>query len=234
MNRDEISMLDLEIHDRIRIRKGQVLYRQGDTLTSVYAIRSGTMKSHTSTEDGRVHVTAFHLQGDLLGLDSLDERRYASDATALEDTDVCVIPMDNLSLMIARAPSLHNQLLRMTSREVKKDQAMMLTLGSMNAEERLAAFLLSLSERLSARGYSGSEFYLRMTREDIGNHLGIKLETVSRLLSKLTDQKLINVRYRHVKLLDQAGLKALSQYRAEPDRRMFAIVPPCECPGEGG
>lgn len=215
-------MLDLEIHDRLRIRKGQTLYRQGDGLTSVYAIRSGMMKLHTSTEDGRVHVTGFHMQGDLIGLDSLDERRYASDATALEDTDVCVIPVENLAMLAARTPSLQNQLLRMTSREVRKDHTMMLTLGSMNAEERLATFLIDLSERLSARGYSGSEFYLRMTREDIGNHLGIKLETVSRLLKKMVDQELIEVRHRHVKLLSLPALRQSRLCRRAADDKTFA------------
>jgi CRP/FNR family transcriptional regulator, anaerobic regulatory protein len=230
MNRDEISMLDLEIHNRLRIRKGQVLYRQGDPLVCVYAIRSGMIKSHTSSEDGRIHVTAFHMPGDMLGLDSFDERRYASDATALEDTEVCVIHVENLTMMAARTPSLQNQLFRMTSREVKKDQAMLLTLGSMNAEERLAAFLLGLSERLYARGYSGSEFYLRMTREDIGNHLGIKLETVSRMMSKMVDHGLIQVRHRYVKLLNIPALRAFSQGKEGSELKMFAILPACDCP----
>ncbi|WP_051453993.1 fumarate/nitrate reduction transcriptional regulator Fnr [Paraburkholderia caribensis] len=229
MSRDEISTLDIEIHDRIRIRKGQTLYRQGDALTSVYAIRSGMLKTHTSSEDGRVHITGFHLQGDLVGLDGFDEGKCASDATALEDTDVCVIQVGNLALLAARAPFLQQQLLRMTSREVRKDHAMLLALGSMTAEERLATFLVSLSERFSARGYSGTEFYLRMTREDIGSHLGIKLETVSRLLSKMMDQGLIHVRHRHVKLVNLPALKAIRYSREPWDSVPSTHTTACEC-----
>lgn len=227
MSRDEISTLDIEIHDRLRLRKGQTLYRQGDALTSVYAIRSGMLKTHTSSEDGRVHITGFHMQGDVVGLDSFDEVKYASDATALEDADVCVIRVENLAVLAARVPFLQQQLLRMTSREVRRDHAMLLTLGSLNAEERVAAFLVSLSERLAARGYSGTEFYLRMKREDIGSHLGIKLETVSRSLSRMMDQGLIHVRHRHVKLLNLPAIRSLMICREQWDGRKPSVPSAC-------
>ncbi|WP_341866850.1 helix-turn-helix domain-containing protein [Caballeronia pedi] len=229
MSREEISILDIEIHERIRIRKGQTLYRQGDPLTSVYAIRSGMLKTLTSSADGRVHITGFHIQGDLVGLDSFDEVRYASDAIALEDSDVCVIHVENLAMLAIRAPFLQQQLLRMTSREVRKDHVMLLSLGSMSAGERVATFLVNLSERFAARGYSSSEFYLRMTREDIGNHLGIKLETVSRLLSKMMDRGLIQVRHRHVKLLNVAELKARTHLSEQWDSRASGVPSADDC-----
>jgi len=201
--------MDSLVQERVRVRKGETLYRLGDPLTAVYAIRFGTLKTHLTMEDGRSQITGFHLPGEVVGLDGLGEMQHASDATALEDTEVCVVRFGDLQSLSGALPSLQHQFMRLMSKEISQDQVMLITLGSMRAEERLAAFLINLSERLSARGYSASEFVLRMSREEIGSYLGLKLETVSRLFSRFAEAGLIQIRQRHVKLVDMTGIKQI-------------------------
>ncbi|WP_423196910.1 MULTISPECIES: fumarate/nitrate reduction transcriptional regulator Fnr [unclassified Cupriavidus] len=209
MNEQDLEKIDTLVQERFRIHKGDTLYRMGDPLTAVYAIRFGTLKTHVTMEDGRSQITGFHLPGEIVGLDGLCEMQHASDASALEDTEVCVVRFNDLTALSGELPSLQQQFLRLMSREISQDHLMLMTLGSMRAEERLAAFLINLSNRLAARGYSSSEFVLRMSREEIGSYLGLKLETVSRLFSRFAEAGLIQIRQRHVKLVDTAGLKQI-------------------------
>ncbi len=207
MTQQDLVKMDTLVQERVRVHKGETLYRMGEPLSAVYAIRFGTLKTHVTMEDGRSQITGFHLPGEVIGLDGLGEMQHASDATALEDTEVCVVRFDDLQSLSSNLPSLQSQFLRLMSKEISQDQVMLITLGSMRAEERLAAFLVNLSERLSARGYSSTEFVLRMSREEIGSYLGLKLETVSRLFSRFAEAGLIQIRQRHVKLVDMAGIK---------------------------
>jgi len=207
MNRNDVEKIDSLVKERVRVHKGETLYRLGEPLSAVYAVRFGTLKTHVTMEDGRSQITGFHLPGEVVGLDGLGEMQHASDATALEDTEVCVMRFQDLQTLSADVPSLQQQFLRLMSKEITQDQVMLLTLGSMRAEERLAAFLVNLSERLSERGYSSTEFVLRMSREEIGSYLGLKLETVSRLFSRFAEAGLIQIRQRHVKLVDVPGIK---------------------------
>lgn len=209
MNRNDIEKIDSLVKERVRVHKGETLYRLGEPLSAVYAVRFGTLKTHVTMEDGRSQITGFHLPGEVVGLDGLGEMQHASDATALEDTEVCVMRFNDLQTLSTTVPSLQQQFLRMMSKEITQDQVMLLTLGSMRAEERLAAFLVNLSERLSERGYSSTEFVLRMSREEIGSYLGLKLETVSRLFSRFAEAGLIQIRQRHVKLIDVPGIKQI-------------------------
>ncbi|WP_454721545.1 MULTISPECIES: fumarate/nitrate reduction transcriptional regulator Fnr [Cupriavidus] len=209
MTQQDLDKMDTLVQERVRVRKGETLYRLGDPLTAVFAIRFGTLKTHLTMEDGRSQITGFHLPGEVVGLDGLGEMQHASDATALEDTEVCVVRFGDLESLSGSLPSLQYQFMRLMSREISQDQVMLITLGSMRAEERLAAFLMNLSERLSARGYSSSEFVLRMSREEIGSYLGLKLETVSRLFSRFAEAGLIQIRQRHVKLVDMPGIKQI-------------------------
>jgi len=204
----EAEKLDAIVTKQIRLKKGTVLYSLGDPVDAIYAIRLGTLKSHVSTEDGRSQIVAFHLQGEVVGLDSLLLPRHASYATALEDATLCVIPTASLNSLSDDMPALRRQLLLSMSREAQHDRTMLTTLGLMSAEERLIAFLIKLSERLSARGFAASEFILRMSREEIGSYLGLKLETVSRLFSRLADAGLLEVNHRRVKLVNMAALRA--------------------------
>ncbi|MBY4946800.1 fumarate/nitrate reduction transcriptional regulator Fnr [Cupriavidus respiraculi] len=209
MTAQDLQKMDALVQDRIRVRKGETLYRLGEPLTAVYAVRFGTLKTHVTMEDGRSQVTGFYLPGEVVGLDGFAEMQHASDATALEDTEVCVVRYDEMQTLSASLPSLQHQFMRLMSKEITQDQVMLITLGSMRAEERLAGFLVNLSERLRARGYSPSEFVLRMSREEIGSYLGLKLETVSRLFSRFAEAGLIQIRQRHVKLVDMDGIKQL-------------------------
>ena len=202
--RADSALLDDLVLTRRKVKRGDTLYRAGDTFGSLYAIRSGFFKSRVVLEDGRDQVTGFHMAGEVMGLDGIWADRHSADAIALEDSVVCVIPYARLE-----QPDLQRQLHKVLSRELVRDQSVKMLLGTMRAEERLAAFLLNLSQRFLARGYSQAEFHLRMTRDEIGSYLGVSLETVSRLFSRFQLEGLINVRQKHVRICDFARLKDL-------------------------
>lgn len=190
------------VYTRRRVKQGDTLLRAGAEFDSIYAVRSGFFKATVVLEDGREQVTGFHMAGEVLGLDGIATGRHTTDLIALEDSEVCVIPYASFE-----EPSLQRQLHKVMGRELLRDQGVMTLLGTMKAEERLAAFLLNLSQRFTARGFSPSEFHLRMKREEIGSYLGLSLETVSRLFSRFHEERLINVQQKHVRILDIPGLK---------------------------
>ena len=192
-----------------RVRRGEALYQAGDPFRSIYAVRLGFFKSFIVTEDGRSQITGFQMAGDLLGLDGIDTESHASSVVALEDSEVCVFPYALLVSASTRVRALARQLHRAMSREIVREHGIMMLLGTMRAEERVAAFLLNLSQRFAARGYAGGEFNLRMTREEIGSYLGLKLETVSRVLSRFQECGFIAARNRHVRILDKPRLTEL-------------------------
>jgi CRP/FNR family transcriptional regulator len=205
----EMERVDRLVTGRRKLRRGADLYRAGEPLSALYAIRTGFVKSCVLHDDGREQVAGFHMAGDLLGLDAIGSASHTCDAIALEDTEVCEIPYSSLEQLSRELPTLQLQLHRILSREIVRDYGVMLLLGSMSAEERLAAFLLNFSQRFAVRGYSATEFRLRMTREEIGSYLGLKLETVSRAFSDFQDRGLIKVRQKNVRILDAPGLKAV-------------------------
>ena len=215
LSREEIDHLDQLVYTRRRVKRGENLYRAGDAFNSLYAIRSGFFKSNVILEDGRDQVTGFHMPGEILGLDGIGTESHTCNAHALEDGEVCVIPFARLEEVSREVRNLQHQFHKVMSREIVRDQGVMMLLGTMRAEERLAAFLINLSQRFVARGYSPSEFHLRMTREEIGSYLGLKLETVSRIFSKFQEQGLIAVQQKHIRILDTDGLKQLLAHREE-------------------
>jgi CRP/FNR family transcriptional regulator len=215
LSREEIEQLDQLVYTRRRVKRGENLYRAGDGFNSLYAVRSGFFKSNVILEDGRDQVTGFHMPGEILGLDGIGTERHTCNALALEDGEVCVIPFSRLEEVSREVRNLQHQFHKVMSREIVRDQGVMMLLGTMRAEERLAAFLLNLSQRFVARGYSPSEFHLRMTREEIGSYLGLKLETVSRIFSKFQEQGLIAVQQKHIRILNTDGLKELLAHREE-------------------
>ena len=194
---------------RTRLRKGEVLFRPGDRFVALYAIRLGSLKTVALADDGSELVTGYHLTGEIVGLDGMGQDTYASQALALEDTEVCILPIDRIERLAHREQSFQQRLYRLLSGAISRERANALMLGTMRAEQRLASFLLDLSARYQTRGYSATEFVLRMTREEIGSHLGLKLETVSRLLSRFDEEGLIQVRGRVIKLLDRLILQRL-------------------------
>ena len=210
---DEMKQVDALIGHRIKLKKGDALYRAGDAFNALYAVRLGSLKTTVLAEDGREQVSGYHMLGDIIGMDGIGTEHHGCQAVALEDTEACVIPFEKLEDLARELPPLQKNLYQFLSREISRDHNIMLLLGSMRAEERLAVFLLNLSDRYRLRGYSSSEFVLRMTREEIGSYLGLKLETVSRLFSRFQEEGHIQVQGRAVKLLNIAALKQLVGHR---------------------
>ncbi|WP_332671309.1 fumarate/nitrate reduction transcriptional regulator Fnr [Aromatoleum sp.] len=213
MSENEIDRLDELVGARRKIKRQQHLYRAGDPFEAIYAIRAGSFKTDVLLEDGREQVTGFQMTGEMLGLDGISTETHTCNAIALEDSEVCVIAYDKLEELARAVDGLQHQFHKVMSREIVRDHGVMTLLGSMRAEERLAAFLLNMSQRFTARGFSAAEFHLRMTREEIGSYLGLKLETVSRAFSKFQDEGLIAVQQKHIRILDIAGLKKLIQHQ---------------------
>ena len=209
LSHDDVEQLDGMVATRRTVARGDTLFRSGDPFQSLYAVRTGFFKTCVTAEDGRDQVTGFQMAGELLGLDGISTDRHAVDAVALEDSQVCVIPYDQLESLSREFTTLQHQFHKIMSREIVRDHGVMLLLGSMRAEERLAAFLLNLTQRLQARGFSGSSLILRMTREEIGSYLGLKLETVSRTFSKFQDEGLLEVKQRQIHILQPAGLQKM-------------------------
>ena len=214
----EIKRLDALVNTRRTVRRGDTLFRTGGPFTALYAVRTGFFKTRISSEDGRDQVTGFQMAGELLGLDGISAERHTCDAVALEDSQVCVIPFERLEDLSREFPDLQRQFHKIMSREIVRDHGVMLLLGSMRAEERLAAFLLNLTERLRARGFSESALVLRMSRGEIGSFLGLKLETVSRAFSKFQDEGVLEVKQRHVRVLDASALRRLVDGAPAVDR----------------
>lgn len=205
----DVDALDSIVRKRVKVRKGEPLFRHGAPFTALFAVRVGSFKTTVVTDDGREQIAGYHLPGDILGLDGVGSEQHASEVTALEHSEVCTIPFAQLEDIAHQVPALQHNLHRILGREINADHRLLLLLGSMRAEERLAAFLLSLSERYARLGYSPTDFVLRMTREEIGHYLGLKLETVSRLFSRFAAEGLIKVRGRNVQIVDMVMLKQL-------------------------
>ncbi len=212
----EMQRLEALVATRRKIKRGKHLYRSGDNFEALYAIKSGFFKTDIIMEDGRDQVTGFQMAGELLGMDGISIESHTCNAVALEDSDVCVIPFVQLEQLSREIRSLQHHFHKVMSREIVRDQSVMMLLGTMRAEERLAAFLLNLSQRFTARGYSAADFHLRTTREEIGSYLGLKLETVSRAFSRFQEDGLIIVQQKHVRILDIDGLRALLNHTPSP------------------
>ena len=209
LSHDELEKLDHVISSRRRVKRGSALFNAGEKFTSLYAVRSGFFKTCVTTSDGRDQVTGFQMAGEIIGMDGIVNDKHSCDAIALEDAEVCILPFDKLEQLSREFSTLQHHVHKIMSREIVRDHGVMLLLGSMRAEERLAAFLLNLVQRLHARGFSQSELVLRMTREEIGSYLGMKLETVSRTFSKFMEDGVIDVKQRYVLIKDTKALQAL-------------------------
>ena len=203
----ELDQLDALVDVRRKVRRGDTIYRAGEPFYALYAVRSGFFKSRITYEDGRDQVIGFSMAGEILGMDGIGQDTHNCDAVALEDSEICSIPYRQLEELSREISSLQRHFHKIMSREIVRESGVMMLLGVMRAEERIAAFLLNLSQRLSARGYSPIEFHLRMTREEIGSYLGLKLETVSRAFSKFHKEDLIEVDQKFVRIKSIEGLK---------------------------
>jgi len=211
LTRTEVEQLDELIKERIRLSKGAALYALGERCDAIYALRFGSIKTQIEDTAGQAQITGFLLPGEILGMSSLAGDRQSSHAIALEDSEVCVMRLQDLDHLSQQLPALQQQFRRLMIQEINRSHRLIIALGSLRAERRLAAFLLNLSQRLSVLGYSASEFILRMSREEIGNHLGLTLETVSRMFTRFAKEGLIRIqKQREIRLLDLPALQALS------------------------
>jgi CRP/FNR family transcriptional regulator len=210
LNELDLSALDKVIKRRRSLKKGELLYRFGDPLKFLYAIRAGTFKTAGLMEDGRVQVTGFHLSGELLGIDAINTDQHPCSAEALETSEVCEIPYHALEELSQQVQGLQHQLLRIMSREIVRDEQLLMMLGRMTAEERLASCLLSFSHRQTRLGQSGTDLKLAMSRQDLGDYLGLALETVSRLFSRFQEDGLISVQGRQIALHNLDRLRAVA------------------------
>jgi len=210
----ELDRIDDVVASRRKVKRGGVLFRNGEKFSSLYAIRTGFFKTCIASEDGRDQVTGFQMAGEIVGLDGIVHDHHTCDAVALEDAEVCIMPFDRIEELSREVTALQRHVHKIMSREIVRENGVMLLLGSMRAEERLAAFLLNLVQRLHARGFSQSELVLRMTREEIGSYLGLKLETVSRTFSRFVEDGIVEVKQRHVRILKTDALRDIVNPKA--------------------
>lgn len=210
VDEDVNAVLEGIIKRRATFRRGEVIFAMGQPFVSVYAIKSGSVKTFVSTDDGRIQVTGFHVAGELLGLNSISSGIHTSEARALETTNVCEVDIDRLDELARRTPSLQRTLIRIMSGEIEHHQELMLLLGKKTAEERVATYLLSLSRRFAKRNFSPTQFQLSMSRGDIGNYLGIAEETVCRIFTRFEDEGLVTIRHRHVQLNEMDALNRIA------------------------
>jgi CRP/FNR family transcriptional regulator len=205
----EVEQLDTLVKERIRIEKGQALYRHGETLNALFGLRSGSLKTLLEEANGNQQITGFFLPGEIVGLDGMIEGEHSSTAIAMEDSEVCVVRVQDIDEISRYVPSLQHQVRRLMSKEIARSHQVLLALGSMRSEQRLAALLSNLSQRLAILGYSPTDFVMRMSREEIGNYLGLTLETISRLFSRFARDGVIRISQREVKILDMHALNEL-------------------------
>ena len=209
MNDDELSNLDAVVEQPKPLHKNEFLYRDGDNSKAMYAVRSGCVKTMTESANGEEQIVGFHLAGELLGLDGFGSGQHTCNAVALETSSVCELPLDQLETLCHKVPGLQKQMRRIMGKEVADDHKMLLLLGKMTSEERLASFLLSLSGRMEERHWKDNEFNLSMPRQDIANYLGMAVETVSRLFAAFQNEKIIAVDRRHITILDMNRLRVM-------------------------
>lgn len=206
LNTSELDQLDDIIQRKRPSHKGDHLFEAGKPLHALYAVRTGSFKTYTLTEQGEEQITGFHLPGDVIGFDAIGNQQHPSYAQALETAMVCEIPYQTLDQLLDQMPKLRQQLMRLMSQDISGDQQMMLWLNRKTAEEKLAAFLTNLAQRFGSRGFSKKEFRLTMTRGEIGNYLGLTVETISRLLGRFHKEELIHVDGKLIVITDFAGL----------------------------
>lgn len=210
LDNNDMDRLDQIIGRRRKVARGANLFRIGDPFLSLYAIRLGHFKTCQISQDGIEQITGFQMAGELLGMDAISTDLHHCTAVALEDSEVCEIPFDSLQSLLGDMPTLLRHFHRMMSQEITREQSVMLLLGNMQATQRFAAFLVNLSSRYEARGYSPLTFQLRMSREEIGNYLGLTIESISRLLSRFKKEGLLRVSNREIELLNPTVLKAIT------------------------
>jgi CRP/FNR family transcriptional regulator len=207
------SLLERVVKKKQVFKRGEVLYRMGQSLEYIYVIRGGSVKTCVSTEDGQVQVMGFHIAGELLGLNAIGNRQHNCEARATGVTSVCEVSVDRFEELARKDPAIQYEIFKIMSAEIRHSQELLLLLGKHNADERLAAFLLNLSQQFAQRHCSATEFNLSMSRSDIGDHLGIAEETVCRVFARFHDEGLISCECKHIRLNDLKRLRQIANHR---------------------
>lgn len=204
---EDVDRLDAIVKRNRPLQRGDHLFRSGEPFKHLYVVKTGVVKTYAQSSDGNEQVVGFHLPGEILGLDAIQDGNHGCNARALETTAVCELPFERLEELSSSIPSLQHQLFRLLSKEIGQEAEMMALLSKSSAEERLAAFLVGLSERFKRRGFSASDFFLSMSRQEIGSYLGLALETVSRLFTRFQEDGVLKVERKHVQILDLDRLR---------------------------
>jgi CRP/FNR family transcriptional regulator, anaerobic regulatory protein len=212
----EMALIDQMVSTRLKIKRGEPLFRIGGRFKSLYTIRSGFFKTSISTADGREQVSGFYMAGELLGLDGLAQEQHTCTARALEDSEVCVLHVALINKLGQDIHALQSHVQKVMSREIVQNHDHIFLLGNMHSDARVATFILNLLTRLHARGQAQDELLLRMTREDIGSYLGLTIETVSRTLTKMAKSGLITVSQRKIHVLQPEALHYLAEHDDAP------------------
>ncbi len=215
---EEVDLLDQMIEHKFKLERGDALFRIGNAHRAIYAVRSGSFKTFLVTPEGSEQVTGFYFPGELLGLDGFGDDQHQCQAVALETATVCALTLNDFERLCCDLASLRRQLLSLMGREIHQDHLILMALGQMKGEERLATFLLSLSERFRKRGFSPFEFNLPMPRHDLANYLGLAVETLSRMFSKMQEDGLIHANRRLIKIVDMSQLRAMAHLECRDDR----------------
>ena len=208
LSQEEIAHISRVIKPKKTLQKGEYIFREESKFRGVLAIKSGTAKLVTDDHQGNEHILNILLPGELLGFDGLHNDRYRCSAIALDTLSFCELPAQSMNTLFVNVPSLTKELFRHSSEKMNENKDFII-LNKRPAEERLAFFLISLSDRYKKRGFSASEFTLSLTRQEIGNHLGLALETVSRLFKKFHQEDLIQVKSKQIKINDIPKLRAI-------------------------
>lgn len=215
LDQDDIDLLDQIVKRSRPMKRGEFLFNQGDKFNSVFAVRSGSLKTFSVTDEGEEQITGFHLPSEVIGLSAMGSNTYPVSAQALETTSICEIPFDRLDELAISLPQLRRQLMRIMSKEIRDDQQMMLLLSKKTADERIATFLINLSARFRARGYSANQFRLAMSRNEIGNYLGLAVETVSRVFTRFQQNELLKAEGKEICITNLNDLLSLAGGNAD-------------------
>lgn len=215
---EDVDRLDAIVKRNRPLQRGDHLFRTGESFRNLYIVKTGTVKTFTQTNEGDEQVVGFHLPGEVLGMDAIQDGLHGCNAKALETTAVCEMPFERLEELSSNIPSLQHQMFRLLSKEIGQEAEMMTLLGKSTADERVASFLISLSDRFKRRGFSATDFFLSMSRQEIGSYLGLALETVSRLFTRFQDDGILKVERKHVQILDIDRLRRVITHQAPCDR----------------
>jgi CRP/FNR family transcriptional regulator len=216
---EDVERLDGIVKRNRPLHRGDYLFRNGERFRSLFVVKTGSVKTYAPSPEGGEQVLGFHLPGEIIGLDAIEKEAHACSARVLETSAICEVPFSMFEELSSSIPSLQHQMYRLLSKEISHDTEMLLLLGKKSAEERLAAFLLSMSKRLRKRGLSPTDFYLSMSRHEIGNYLGLAVETVSRLFTRFQEEGLLKVDRKHVQLRDLDMLESIVARAVADDHR---------------